>query len=212
MRKVFIFTALFIFMVYWGITFLYVTPTNIISDTFFDKFRIARYFFGQNWSLFVPLPKDNKQLYYTFYRKDSNETHTYEVLESLLKLKTEQAPFNATESIREYILTNSESSVIWFAQNYVPEKSENTCNSLSQEEITLQKLQFLNTTYHFQMLKSFAVVIAKEHGLRPEDYYFSIKLVSLKIPDFENRQELLKKDNVPEIEMVFESKKFLVQP
>ncbi|HET8839334.1 MAG TPA: hypothetical protein VFM82_10120 [Flavobacteriaceae bacterium] len=187
-------------------------PKNSVFTPFFEENSAFRYFIGQNWSLFAPPPKDNKKLYYTFYRKNSTETRTFEVLESLLKLKISNAPFNSSESVRDFILSNSASNVIWWSENYFKVEHEKSDEHFSEEEALTQKTEFIESAYHFQMLKSYAVLVAKEHNISLDDYDFSFRLAKIDIPDYEDRKKLMDEEYVFEEHPVFESEKFSLEP
>lgn len=212
MKRFFICFSLCLFLLYWGTTLLFIAPENPVSTPFFEKNKVFHYFLGQNWSLFVPPPKDNKKIYYTFYHKNSEKTIRFEVLESLLKRKIENAPFNSSESIRDYILFNSGSAVVWWSENYELEEMDQSAAICSEEEALAEKNEFIQSTYHFQMLKSYALVVAREHHIPLHDYEVSFTLAKVVIPDFEHRRKLMDKRIVLEEMEVFESEKFSLVP
>lgn len=180
---------------------------NHIVPPFFEDRPLLRYCFNQNWSLFVPPPQFNKKLYYTFYKKGSNERITFEVFANLLKLKSGKAPFNGPEGIEEDILSYSQNSVIWWMENFRENNDENADAESSQA-----KLDFVQSTYSYQVLKGYSLFVAKQNNLPIDDYEVSFTVVRVSIPEFEEREKLMDEAFVFQEEVMFKSEKFPLVP
>lgn len=103
-----------LFVFYWALTFLYVSPDNFIKVKAHNSLEIFRICFEQKWNFFAPPPKSNDRLYYTFLDNQYNEMGTYEVLQPLLTEKQRKKPWNTREDAIDYMINGSISNILDF--------------------------------------------------------------------------------------------------
>jgi hypothetical protein len=95
-----------IFLSYWVVTILFVSPDNYVKISLIKGEEFFDDLFYQNWAFFAPPPTSDNRLYYRFEMlTDSCKVYTFEVLEPIIKMKRHAAPFNSSAEILEYVLS-----------------------------------------------------------------------------------------------------------
>lgn len=96
-------------------------------------------------------------------------------------------------------------------ENY-QETENNKLKENCDTDTNQEKLNFIQTTYYFQVLKRFSLSVAEQNNIPINDYEISFSLVRVEIPEFEDRKKLVDKGFVFPEKTLFESKKFSVVP
>lgn len=195
MKKILPYFIVGIFSIYWLCTIIYVSPNNYIKISLLKQEQAFDVFFFQKWGFFAPPPDYNDRLYYTFHsKKDSTKIYTFEVMETLQEKKSSRAPFNSSEDILDYILSNTLNGVssglvsinqnINYEKKITPDSLKNKVNILEREK------SYVQSSNNFSTLKKYAELVAKRNNLNLKDYYLTIEIIQLNMPKFADRNDL----------------------
>lgn len=207
-KKIYTTLIIGLFFFYWSVTLIFVLPTNYISIQLTEYSGLFQTFFYQRWGFFAPPPKSNDRLYYVFINKyDNSKILTFEVIESLLKDKHLNAPFNAKEDLIDYLLSNSiyalNDEVLnrreFLLDQKLDDKKKRVAINLIKEEI--------KRTNSFKTLMKYSDYIMQKNNLDKDSYEVSFYITQKRINSFfdRNKKKLSKED------LIFDSKNIIYE-
>ncbi|MDC0380312.1 hypothetical protein OAM52_01405 [Flavobacteriaceae bacterium] len=214
MKKVISYIIVGIFILYWTLTIIFVSPKNYITISLYEQEQLFNTFFFQKWGFFAPPPKHNDRLYFKFESKqDSTKFFLYEVIEPLQKRKSKKAPFNSSEDILDYILSSTILSITdgLIAVNESIDYKKSMNDSLNSNIDLSKKInegkKYIQTLPSFQTLKNYGLLIAKKNNVKNiSDYNMTIEIIQVEMPKFADRNKLFDRKN-HQSKIVFESDK-----
>ena len=165
-------------------------------------------FFYQRWGFFAPPPKSNDRLYYVFINKyDNSKILTFEVIESLLKDKHLNAPFNAKEDLIDYLLSNSiyalNDEVLnrreFLLDQKLDDNKKRVAINLIKEEI--------KRTNSFKTLMKYSDYIMQKNNHDKDSYEVSFYITQKRINSFFDRN----KGNLSKEDLIFDSKNIIYE-
>ncbi|CAM1343864.1 hypothetical protein [Tenacibaculum amylolyticum] len=195
MKKTLPYFIVGIFSIYWLCTIIYVSPNNYIKISLLKQEQAFDIFFFQKWGFFAPPPDYNDRLYYTFHsKKDSTKAYTFEVMETLQEKKSARAPFNSSEDILDYILSNTLNSIssglVTINQKIEYDKKTPFDSLKNRMNIIEREKNYVQSSNNFSTLKKYAEFVAKKNNLNIKDYFLTIEIVQSNMPKFADRNEL----------------------
>lgn len=186
-----------IFVAYWAITLIYVSPDNFIkvkADRILRPFGILC---AQEWAFFAPPPQGNNRLYYTFYDDQDKFITTFEVLQPLFSEKQRKAPWNTREEAIDYIVNGAVGNLTDFIitqreiyQQLHPDSTLTVVEQMARRAITERHSEIPP----FKTLTEYGKIVANRN-LSPEKYSKVnsqvITVTEKKLPKFMNRSNLV---------------------
>jgi hypothetical protein len=100
------------FVTYWLATIAYVAPNNYLRAHLAGVFRALDPLLYQKWEFFAPPPTFNTTVYALAHLQNPQETLTWDLTSEIRRLKGRHAPFNATESAIDYVLSSAASDIV----------------------------------------------------------------------------------------------------
>lgn len=181
-----------LFVFYWLLTFIFVTPDNYINISLLNYSVKFNTLFYQRWGFFAPPPKSNDRLYYIFTEKlNPNKNRIFEIIEPILIEKSNNAPFNSREDIIDYILSNSiisleeENRAVTEFLDYKLNKK--VINSKQRFKVLKDNLEKCNS---FRTIMNYSKYVAKNNKIVYKDYNISFKITKIDIQKFTNRKKM----------------------
>jgi hypothetical protein len=209
MKQVIQYVIFLVFMVYWLLTIIYVSPNNYIriqcagTNSFMEKA------FHQNWNFFAPPADFDQRLHISFYDKDSSMLTSVEVLGDVLKEKTSNAPFNLKEQYTDYSISGTLNVL---NDVFVEFLKSNNRDSLQADKgvVNIDKIKvfdkFLAETRSpiYKLLTSLLRCYYNTYKSKNLVQFGKITVTQKQLPTFDNRKQLLK-DNYGEEKIAYQS-------
>jgi len=185
-----------VFITYWAITLLYVSPDNFVKVKADNVLQVFSVLFEQKWSFFAPPPQGNHRLYYTFYDDNKQAVATFEAIKPLLNEKQRKKPWNTREEAIDYIVNGSIANVIEFVvtqreiyQSLYPDSTFNVVEQKARLAIS----EKYNEISAFATLVEYGKIVANKN-LAPEQYgNVNSQLITIteeRLPKFVDRSHL----------------------
>jgi len=184
------------FIFYWILTFLYVSPDNFIKVKADASLEVFKIFCEQRWGFFAPPPQYNDRLYYTFLDDQRNELATYEALEPLLMEKQRKKPWNTREDAIDYIVNGSMTNIIDFiiAQKEVYKQLyPDSTSVVIEKKAKLAIIERYNEIPPFVTLVEYGKIVANKNFTEAEYSKiesFKIAITQQQLPKFIDRANL----------------------
>ncbi|MEW7277772.1 hypothetical protein ABW636_04175 [Aquimarina sp. 2201CG1-2-11] len=215
MKYVLYIPTILVFIVYWGFTGVFVAPDNYINISLLEESKVFNTFLFQKWGFFAPPPKSNDRLYYNFTSKnDCIKAYTFEVMEPLVKQKSRKAPFNSSEDLLDYVLSNTINSIcdgLFLVNESIKDIEEVEKISLTENQKIEKGKVYVQSTNEYKTLQNYAFYVATKNGLDPDNFYVDIQMSKVDLPKFIDRQKLSMTDSLTINEsIIFESDKFTI--
>jgi hypothetical protein len=210
MKKIRIIIGVLIFIFYWIMTIIFTSPDNYIRIQLIQENEIFESLFFQKWVFFAPPPKHDDRIFFSFTNSTTQETLTFEAFEKISKLKSKNAPFNASEDIMDYIIGNSLSMVhnlqydIQKRLEYDPQIGVDSSGADISKNVNKAMIQ---SSSGFQTLVNYGKVIWREKELEKFGYNFmSLSIGESRIKPFKDIDKIdpIHKDSLS-IAITFES-------
>ncbi|CAA7392449.1 hypothetical protein [Chryseobacterium fistulae] len=201
MKNIVIYITFFIFITYWSITLFFTFPENPINVKNLKVRQCFDNFFYQQWSFFAPPATFNERLYFSYIYYDpithNKKVRTFEALATITKEKRENAPFNKTQDVLDYIISGS----VHDMQNNLKEifdminaQDKRTGKTTPSDEKSKKVIEVIEKTESFSNLFNYAKIIAKNNNIPENNAECKITLTNLAIPKFVNKNSLDKKE------------------
>lgn len=203
------FIILLLFVGYWMLTLLYLSPSNPIRISSKDTLALFRRVNGQRWNFFAPPPTYNQRLYYTFTSKSTGQSVSFEVIKPIVAEKQRKAPFNDGEHVFDYVLFTSVQRII----KIIHIKAAHERLVAARKHFTPKPLPVtILTTADLQMpagrsLVNYAAFVAKKQNIDLADSKVSFYVTMAKLPPFMERAKLLSNVTLEE-RLAFKSVQF----
>ncbi len=192
MNKIFKTIILLLFSLYWVITIFFNLPDNYVKANFLQYEPIFSLLFYQRWSFFAPPPTSDDRLYYFFKHKTDSlkPIHTFEVIEDLGNIRRNKAPFNENETVIDYVLSNSLTSLNEMIRNeYELYKKANCVDG----DLSCSKKFYDSSWTNFSKVNqvttlfNYGKIIAKAQNIDLNNYEVKFALGQSFIPKFQDR-------------------------
>ncbi len=185
MRRVISIILILIFLFYWSMTIIFVSPKNYLNISLLEYSDLYNSFFYQKWAFFAPPPKTNERLYYIFENKNNiKDIQIFEVIEPITKAKSEKNPFNTEEDLLDYVLSNSINNIRETIVNtnefiiYQEQKLDKKFTKSEKEKFYDNEIDNLS---RFKTLKNYSrnVAIKNNIDIRKYNVKFTISLIDI---------------------------------
>lgn len=178
------------FVGYFAATFLFTMPDNYISLQYYKQQRIFQTWLFQRWGFFAPPPNYDERLYYEFRDKQTYQTQTFEVLEPVVALKQQKAPFNWHEDIADYLLSGSMSGIaddlhdiqqeLQYRHRYLEKNAADTSGQYMARQVIQHGISF-------QTLKNYGAIVAGKNHIDTARHEVRLILTHVLLPKFADR-------------------------
>ncbi|WP_212005183.1 hypothetical protein [Chitinophaga sp. HK235] len=198
--KTFLFKIILFFLgCYWIITLFFIfppNPLNISLDNMNNQFQSV---FFQRWAFFAPPPKYNSRIYIVFIEKATSNKSVFEVLEPILRKKHNNAPFNTSAQIMDYIFASSLIGIddkLKTMQDAYKGKEFQTRHNLSDSLITDRIITQIENSTDFITLRNYALKIASEQNINIEKTSYQIQITRINLAQFVDRMSAKREEKV----------------
>lgn len=211
-RKLVSVIFILIFVFYWCITLIFVSPKNYLNISLLEYSDIYNSFFYQKWGFFAPPPKTNERLYYIFENKmNIKDVKIFEVIEPITIAKSKKNPFNTEEDLLDYVLSNSINNIRETIVN-TNEFIEYQENKLKKKFTKKEKEKFyddeIDNLSRFKTLKNYSKNVAINNNIQIDKYNIKFSISLIEITPFSER----KNDNYKcKIQDLYVSKPFNIK-
>ena len=178
------------FISYFAATFLFTMPDNYISLQFYHQQQVFQQWLFQRWGFFAPPPNYDERLYYEFRDKLTHQSKTFEVMEPIVTLKQQKAPFNWHEDIVDYLLSGSMTGIGDDLHDmrqdliYRNKQAGKSATDTSGEHMLRQTIQH---GISFQTLRNYAAIVAQKNQLDTARHEVRLILSHVMLPKFADR-------------------------
>lgn len=186
-----------LFIAYWAVTFLYVSPNNFLKAKAYNSLSTFGILFQQKWEFFAPPPKSNNRLYYTFFDNQQKTIATYEVVKPILKEKQQKKPWNTREEALDYIVNGAIINLMDMTlsqkdiyQHIYPDSTDTSMDRKAKLAIS----ERYNTLPSYKTLVEYGKIVAAKN-FTPPQYdgveAFKISITDIRLPKFKDRANLM---------------------
>ncbi len=206
--RIFQVLILLLFVFYWGITFLYCSPSNYIRIKSGKAIFIFENFFYQQWGFFAPPPQHNDRLYYIFSDTVNGRERVYEALVPIMQKKQQAAPFNSKEEAIDYILSGAITGINDEARGMVDISKVSFPDSNDMYHLMKAHKQINDLGLNYPPIKTlfnYAVTVAKKENISLDSNSVKMVITQVAMPKFKDRAKILDPKYVGKEEKVFES-------
>jgi len=186
-----------LFICYWALTFLYVSPENFLKIKSNDLLQIFGVFCEQRWGFFAPPPKGTHRLYYTFFDNQQRVITTYEVTAPLLMEKKRKKPWNTREEAIDYIVNGSITNLVDFVvsqKDIYRQLYPDSTTAVIEKKAKLAVSERYNRIPAFITLTRYGEIVADRNFTEVEYSKvesFKISVTYVPLPKFIDRAKLL---------------------
>lgn len=178
-----------LFVVYFALTLIFSLQKSNLYGGFWGLKAKFQVLFYQKWGFFKDREDYNYRLYYVIRNKSTeSSTASIEVLQSIRKHKTENAPLNQKEIITDNILKRSMAELL-AVQLIILRNIDTTTAGRHSEVITASQIAEGSAQCRetLQTLENYATVVAAANNIDTAGHQFKVIISKKYFNEFKNR-------------------------